>query len=238
MRPYQQPQDDVETLVKDHLGLVRKIAWHVYGRVHSSIEVEDLIQIGYVGLITSAQKYSPQEGASFAGYASMRIRGAMVDHLRKSSNLCRTTILMRKRFQKAEETLTAKLGRLPYNDEMSEHMQLDMPELLEWQHAFAANVHDSLDDVYDDFSIIFADGKDSPEEQLSDKDLRNMLREALTTLPEKEALVIQLFYVEELNVYEIAEVLEVTSGRVSQIKKSAVRRLREAIEERQAQEMF
>ena len=65
-----------------------------------------------------------------------------------------------------------------------------------------------------------------------------MLREALTTLPEKEALVIQLFYVEELNVYEIAEVLEVTSGRVSQIKKSAVRRLREAIEERQAQEMF
>lgn len=65
-----------------------------------------------------------------------------------------------------------------------------------------------------------------------------MLRDALTTLPEKEALVIQLFYVEELNVYEIAEVLEVTSGRVSQIKKSAVRRLREAIEERQAQEMF
>ena len=61
MRPYQQPQDDVETLVKDHLGLVRKIAWHVYGRVHSSIEVEDLIQIGYVGLITSAKNTHPKK---------------------------------------------------------------------------------------------------------------------------------------------------------------------------------
>ena len=234
---YTDAQFEPETLISSHMDLVKRIAWHLHGRVHSAIEIDDLLQIGYVGLITAAQKYSKQEGVAFASYASLRIRGAMVDHLRKSSNLCRTTIQMRKRFTASEEKLTRKLNRTPHHDEIAADMNITIEELTEWQHAFAANVHDSLEGVYDDFSVLFATPGDSPEESLSDKDMRNILKEALTTLPEREALVIQLFYVEELSVFEIAEILEVSSGRVSQIKKSAVTRLRNFIQENFEQDM-
>jgi predicted XRE-type DNA-binding protein len=99
--------------------------------------------------------------------------------------------------------------------------------MMEWEKAFQANNHQSLDSVYDEFSIWFVSDEDNPEEVMNDIELRASLKEALKALPEREALLIQLYYVEELNVYEIAEVLEITTGRVSQIKKSAVRRLRE-----------
>ena len=87
-----------------------------------------------------------------------------------------------------------------------------------------------MDSVYDEFSIWFASNDQSPEDELSETELRENLVEALKTLPEREAMLVQLYYVEELNVYEIAEVLEITTGRVSQIKKSAISRLREFIQ--------
>ena len=85
----------------------------MHGRVRASIEIEDLMQIGYFGLVTAAQKYSPKEGATFASYAVLRIRGAIVDHLRKSSDLCRTTIQMQQKQKKAVEALTVQLQREP-----------------------------------------------------------------------------------------------------------------------------
>jgi RNA polymerase sigma factor for flagellar operon FliA len=106
--------------------------------------------------------------------------------------------------------------------------------MLEWQQAFQANVHQSLDTVYDEFSVWFESSENTPEENINEEELRRLLKDALRTLPEREALVIQLYYVEELNVYEIAEVLEVTTGRVSQIKKSAVSSLRHFLGEQEA----
>jgi RNA polymerase sigma factor for flagellar operon FliA len=92
-------------------------------------------------------------------------------------------------------------------------------------------VHQSLDSVYDDFSVWFVSPENTPEDNINDNQLRDILKSALKTLPEREAMVIQLYYVEELNVYEIAEVLEVTTGRVSQIKKAAIGRLRTQIQQ-------
>ncbi len=226
---YPEQAPDVEELVTSHLDLVRRIAWKLYGRVSNAIEIEDLIQIGYFGLITAAQKYTPQEGAAFASYASMRIRGAMVDYLRKNSNLCRTTIRMRQKATAIEEDFVRNHHRPPRDDEMAAAMNIPVQEWLEWQNAFAANTHDSLDNVYNDYSIWFASPIDTPEDAVSDTDLKKLLRNALETLPEREALVIQLFYVEELNIYEIAEILEVTTGRVSQIKKAGISRIRDHI---------
>ena len=97
---YPEQEPNVEALIVDNMNLVKKIAWHMHGRVRSAIEIEDLMQIGYFGLVTAAQKYSPKEGATFASYAVLRIRGAIVDHLRKSSNLCRTTIQMQQKQKK------------------------------------------------------------------------------------------------------------------------------------------
>ncbi|MEL0293141.1 MAG: FliA/WhiG family RNA polymerase sigma factor, partial [Alphaproteobacteria bacterium] len=215
---YLEQKPDVEELITGHMELVRRIAWQMHGRVHASVEVEDLVQIGYYGLVLAAQNYTVQEGASFASYASLRIRGSIVDHLRKNSNLCRTTIQMQQRAKKVEHQLQMQLGRSPTSEEVAEKLGITDEEMMDWEQAFQANVHQSLDSVYDDFSIWFVSPENTPEENMSDGQLREILKTALRTLPEREALVIQLYYVEELNVYEIAEVLEVTTGRVSQIK--------------------
>lgn len=226
---YPEQQPNVESLIVDNMNLVKKIAWHMHGRVRSAMEIEDLMQIGYYGLVTAAQKYSPQEGATFASYAVLRIRGAIVDHLRKSSNLCRTTIQMQQKQKKAVESLLGSLQREPLPSEIAEKMGLELNEYREWEKAFNANVHQSLDEVYDEYSMWFVSKDNTPEENLDKSQLKSILTKALKELPEKEAMVIQLYYVEELNVYEIAEVMEITTGRVSQIKKSAVSLLRSYI---------
>ena len=226
---YPEQQPNVESLIVDNMNLVKKIAWHMHGRVRSAMEIEDLMQIGYYGLVTAAQKYSPKEGATFASYAVLRIRGAIVDHLRKSSNLCRTTIQMQQKQKKAVESLLGSLQREPLPSEIAEKMGLELNEYREWEKAFNANVHQSLDEVYDEYSMWFVSKDNTPEENLDRSQLKSILTEALKGLPEKEAMVIQLYYVEELNVYEIAKVMEITTGRVSQIKKSAVSLLRSHI---------
>ena len=231
---YLEQKPDVEELITSHMELVRQIAWHMRGSVHASAEIEDLIQIGYYGLVTAAQNYTLREGATFASYAGIRIRGAIVDFLRKNSNLCRTTIEMQKKANVAERELQSRHGRRPTTAEMAEHMDISEPEMLGWEQAFQANVHQSLDSVYDEFSIWFVSPENTPEDNVNEEELHAQLKDALRTLPEREALVIQLYYVEELNVYEIAEILEVTTGRVSQIKKAAVTRLREFLRNRES----
>ena len=119
--------------------------------------------------------------------------------------------------------------RKPTSTEISRKLGMSEAELDEWERAFQANAHESLDNVYDQFSIWYASSDDSPEDLMDQQELQALLKDALRKLPEKEALVIQLYYVEELNVFEIAEVLEVSTGRVSQIKKSAVANLRRMI---------
>ena len=230
---YPEQIPDVEGLISGHMDLVRKIAWHMHGRVGSAIEIDDLIQIGYFGLVTAAQKYSVKEGASFASYAVLRIRGAIVDHLRKSSNLCRTTIQMQQKTKMVEASLLKKLHRSPSRQEISDELGIKIDEFDEWERAFAANVHTSLDAAYDEFSMWFVSKDSGPEQKLNEADLRKSLRMSLDDLSQKEALVIQLYYVEELNVYEIAEVLDVTTGRVSQIKKSAISKLRKSMDQRE-----
>ena len=226
---YPEQQPNVERLIIDNMNLVRKIAWHMHGRVRAAIEIEDLMQIGYYGLVTAAQKYSPKEGATFVSYAVLRIRGAIVDHLRKSSNLCRTTIQMQQKAKKVEEELRSSLQRNPTPAEMAEKMGIELNEYREWEKAFNANINQSLDEVYDEYSMWFVSKENTPEENLDRTQLKTILTNGLKDLPEKEAMVIQLYYVEELNVYEIAEVMEITTGRVSQIKKSAISLLRDHI---------
>ena len=229
IKAYSESTKDINSLIEKNMGLVRKIAWHMHGRVKSAVDIEDLIQIGMYGLVTAAQNYVVKEGVSFSSYASIRIRGEIVDHLRRNSNLCRTTIQMQQKYKSSVEMLSKQLQREPNNDEIAVEMGLKTAELHNWEQAFAANTHQSLDTVYDEFSIWFATKEQNPEEELTDTELRENLVEALKTLPEREALLIQLYYVEELNVYEIAEVLDITTGRVSQIKKNAISRLREYI---------
>ena len=121
---------NVEDLIKCNYQLVKKIAWHLHGRVQSIIDIEDLIQIGMIGLISAARNYTPIKDASFSSYASLRIRGEIVDYLRKNSSLCRATIKMKKLAENASENLNKKLGREPDSLEIAEEMNISHEKYL------------------------------------------------------------------------------------------------------------
>lgn len=218
-----------EKLVKSHMDLVRKIAWHLHGRVGRMAEIEDMLQVGYMGLVDAAQRYTPRQGATFAAYAAIRIRGSIIDFLRASSSLCRATIVMQQKMRATVLKLEQQLMRAPEKTEIAKEMGITVGELEDWETQFGASQIKSLDEVYTDHSMLFSDSGRSVEDKMQHEEMRKMLRRALGELPEREAMVLQLYFVEELNVYEIAEILGVTTGRVSQIKKAAVGRLREAI---------
>ena len=223
-------QTSINDLIQENLNLVKKIAWQLHGRVQNIVEIEDLIQQGMEGLIHAAQKYSPREGVNFAQYAQLRIRGSIIDYLRKNSNLCRSTIKKKQEFERARQSLNKQLNREATERELIEFLEISDDEFNYWKQAFEANVIQSLDTAYNEYSIIFASKDDNPESSLQNKELKTQIFEALSVLNQREAMVAQLYYVEELNIYEIAEVMEISTGRISQIKKSIIQKLRNEID--------
>ena len=222
--------ENKETLIKGCVNLVKKIAWHYHGRVKNIIEIDDLIQIGMLGLVSAANNFIEKPGITFSSYARIRIKGEIVDFLRKNSNLCRTTIVNKQKYEKSFEKLQKNLNRDPHDHELIKELDIEINELHKWKEAFAANKLENLDAVYDEFSIWFLSKENDPEEKFNELELRDALLKALKKLEKVEALVIQLYYVEELNVYEIAKILDLTNGRISQIKSFAIKKLRNEIE--------
>lgn len=230
-KSYAEQAPSPEKLVKDHMHLVKRLAWHFLGRVGRFVELEDLMQAGYLGLVDASQRYSVREGVSFSAYAAIRVRGSIVDLLRRNSNLCRKTIAMQQEVKRAIQALEGELGRTPEAEEVAAKLEMPIEEYEEWQARFQANRVQSLDEVYSDQSMIFEDRNQNSEDLTHQSQLKQLLRNALEKLPEREALLLHLYYVEELNVYEVAAILGVTTGRVSQIKKAAIMRLRGLIGE-------
>lgn len=216
---------DPARLARAHMPLVRKIAWHVHGRVSSAIDIEDLVQIGMVALVEAANGYEDR-GHAFATYASMRVRGAMIDQLRRHATLCRSAMARRRDLAKAAAELENKLGRSPTEAEMAEALGLDAAAYREHADSAVAVRQESLDELYSDQSMWFADVEDRIDVTLEREELRTVLAERITELPEREALVLQLYFVEEMNLEEIGLTLGVGAARICQIKKSALDRLR------------
>ena len=219
-----------DELIKSNMTLVKKIAYFYAGRVQKAAEVEDLIQIGMMGLVEAAHKYSPREGVTFPVYARLRIKGSIVDYLRKSSNLCRRTIKNKQNYDRAYDLLRRNLGRVPTHDEVSKDLDIPTLELHSWEKEFAANQHQSMEEATEIYGDFLISTDPTIEEKLISGELKEHLRDALKVLNSKQVLVVQLYYVEELNVYEIAEVLSISTGRVSQIKSAALSLLREKVE--------
>ncbi|MET0268926.1 MAG: FliA/WhiG family RNA polymerase sigma factor [Sphingomonas sp.] len=214
-----------EALARAHLPLVRKIAWHVHARMSSAIEVEDLIGMGMVALIEAANQYEDR-GSAFATYASMRIRGAMIDGLRRNATMCRGAMVRRKEMTRARAALEAKLGRAASDGELAAAMGLEPAAFRELADSSEAARQESLDEVYSDHSMWFADVAERADDALSRGRLQKMLAAKIGGLPEREAMVLQLYFVEELNLEEIGRTLGVSNARVCQIKKAALDRLR------------
>ena len=223
-------RQDPAALARQHMPLVRKIAWHVHGRVSSAIEVEDLVQIGMVALVEAANGYEDR-GHAFSTYASMRIRGAMIDHLRRHATICRSAMAKRKAMNEASAKFEARWGRSPSEAELARAMGIDPAEFREMADS-AINVRqESLDEVYSDQSIWFADVEERVDQTMEREELAAAMAEHISELPEREALVLQLYFVEEMNLDEIGQTLGVGAARVCQIKKSALDRLRKSLAE-------
>ena len=221
-KPQRQTQ---ASLVSAHMPLVRKIAWHVHGRVSNAIDIEDLVQIGMVALVEAANGYEDR-GHAFSTYAGMRVRGAMIDHLRRHATQARSGMAKRKEIAKVRAEIEAKLGRAASEAEMAQAMGLDATSFREMADAAESVRHESLDEVYSDQSMWFADLEEGADEQLDRGRLGEALAEHIAQLPEREAMVLQLYFVEELNLEEIGQVLDIGAARVCQIKKSALDKLR------------
>lgn len=224
--PVRPAKTDPDRLVATHLGLVKKIAWHVHGRVSSAIDVEDLVQIGMVALIEAARAFEDRGQAAFATYATVRVRGAMIDQLRKGATLVRSAMRRRREWGQVRSSLEGLLGRPPTDEEMAEKLGLPVAEYRAGVAAMQAAQVENIDDVYSDHNDWFADDGPDAHDNLERERMQAAIAAAVALLPEREAMVLQLYFVEELNLEEIGQVLGVGAARVCQIKKAALTKLR------------
>ena len=221
--------DDAER-VRRFLPMVRRLAWHVHGSGRQGIEVDDLMQAGLVALTECAQRHEGPGEDGFAAYAKMRVRGAMVDLIRRSLPLSRGAADRRRRLREKERELTGRLGRNPSTVELAEALGISEGELADLRTSSEPLRFDSIEEVYSDHDAAFADNQPDSFDLLCDEQLRGQVIEAITALPERLKLVIQLYFVEELNLSEIAEVLSVSIPRVHQLKAQALKQLRKTLE--------
>ena len=223
------PRRERDALVRQHLPLVRRIAWHVHGSMSTIVEVEDLVQVGLVALVEAAGAFEDRGAVTFKQYAATRLRGAMIDELRRQATTTRGAMRRRRPDADAVRTLTQHRGRPPEDHMLATHLGVT-PERLRAEYQSAEAVRfDSIDEVYADDLPWFADDGPDAFEQLADGQTRERLTAAIAALPEREAQVIQLYYVEELNLEEIGQVFGIGAARVCQIKAAAHARLKKAM---------
>ncbi|MEI5685609.1 sigma-70 family RNA polymerase sigma factor [Sphingomonas kyungheensis] len=222
------PGGDPEAMIRQYLPLVRRIAWHVHGSMSTIVEVEDLVQIGLVALVEAVGQ-AAEQGAQFRAYLQTRLRGAMIDELRRQATSTRGAMRRRRQYHAAIATLTAQTGRPPEEAAVARELGVSVEKLRADYVTAEAVRFEAIDDIYSDDLPWFADDTPDAFEQLAESDLRDTLIAAIGALPEREALVVQLFYVEELNLEEIGRVLGVGAARVCQIKAAAHGRLKKAL---------
>jgi RNA polymerase sigma factor FliA len=215
--------------IRRFLPMVRRLAWHVHGSGRAGIEIEDLVQAGLVALTECAQKHSGPTEDGFAAYAKLRVRGAMVDLVRRSTPLSRAASDRRRLLAGAAQALTTTLGRVPTEDELAEAMGMTTAALGELRASSEPMRFEPIDDTYSDSDMAFADDRPDSFEILADEQSRAAVVAAISGLPERLQMVIQLYFVEELNLAEIAEVLSVSVPRVHQLKAQALDKLRAAL---------
>lgn len=221
---------DIGDRIRRFLPMVRRIAWHVHGTGRPGIEIEDLIQSGLVALTECAQKHAGPGEDGFAAYAKMRVRGAMVDLIRRTIPLSRGAADRRKQLREKEEQLRVRLGRQPSPSELAVAMGIDENELASLRSSSEPLRFESMDEVYSDSDMAFADERPDSLTLLQDEELRGSVIAAITALPERLQMIVQLYFVEELNLSEIASVLSVSIPRVHQLKAQALTQLRKELE--------
>lgn len=220
---------NVDLLVSEHASLVKRIAYHLLSRLPPSVQVDDLIQAGMLGLLEAVRHYDQGQGASFETYAGIRIRGAMLDELRRYDWTPRSVHRKAREVAEAMRAIEAKTGRDARDAEVAEYLQISLSEYhLILQDALSCRIF-SIEEMMEGGDSVFdecADSSASPIERLTRAGFTEALADAISSLPERERLVISLYYEEGLNLREIGGVLGVSESRVCQIQSQAMLRLR------------
>ena len=229
-------EKEVETRVRELAPLVKRIAHHMMAALPPSVEIDDVIQSGMMGLLDAARRYQTSEGAQFETYAVQRIRGAMLDGLRQCDWLPRGVRLSLREVEKMISRLEQQNGRSPTEAELAKAMNMSLAEyqrLLQDARGYQiVSYEDFSADEDDSFLDRYAiDHESDPLNVLEERGLREALVEGIDELPEREKLVMGLYYEQELNLREIGEVLGVSESRVCQIHTQAIARLRVKLRE-------
>lgn len=215
--------------IRRFLPMVKRLAWHVHGSGRPGIELEDLIQAGLVALTECAQRHSGPGEDGFAAYAKMRVRGAMVDLIRRQVPLSRGASERRRLLREKETELRGELERDPHPHELAAAMGMAEDDLASLRAAAEPLRFESMDEVYSDGSMAFADPAPGSLDLLADEEMREAVAQAIAALPERLQMVVQLYFVEEMNLSEIAGVLSVSIPRVHQLKAQAIAQLQKAL---------
>ncbi len=215
-------------IVAKHAPLVKRIAYHLVSRLPPSVLPDDLIQAGMIGLLEASRKYDASQGASFETYAGIRIRGAMLDEMRRSDWAPRSVHKKARIVAEAVRVIENETGRDARDHEVAERLEISLGEyhvMLQAASGYRVMSFEDIGPGDDTYSESFMDGTGTPLEGLQKDDFKKHLADAVSGLPERERLVMALYYNEELNLREIGEVLGVSESRVCQIHSQAVIRL-------------
>jgi len=220
---------DKGALLEQHTVLVKRIAYHLLARLPASVIVDDLIQSGMIGLLEAANNFDNTKGASFETFAGIRIRGAMLDEIRRGDWTPRSVHKNSRMVSEAIKNLESELGRDVTDIEVAEKLDLSVNEYHHILNEVSSGKIIGIEDlgINEDAIQNLADkNSNDPYQDIEQIIFKKALSECITTLPEREALVLSLYYDEELNLREIGQVLDVSESRVSQIHSQALHRLK------------
>jgi RNA polymerase sigma factor FliA len=218
-----------DELIRDHAVLVKKIAHHLIARLPASVQVDDLIQAGMIGLLEASRKYQASKGASFETYAGIRIRGSMMDEVRKGDWVPRSVHRNGRRISEAIKLIEDREGRDAQDDEVAAELGMTLDEYFSCLKDSISGKLFSYEELSEQGEVSgdeYLEQAASPAQDVQNDSFRRSLASEIDRLPEREKMVLSLYYEEELNLKEIGLVLSVSESRVSQIHSQAAMRLK------------
>jgi RNA polymerase sigma factor FliA len=228
-----QEVDDRERIIEEFLPIIKHLAYKVSRGFDDDGITEDLISSGVLGLLEAMEKFDPSRGIKLNTFAYLRIRGAMIDELRKRDWFPRSARTKAKKLEEVIRKLEARLGRYPREEEVAEELKVDLDDYLIMLKDFGSLSILSIEDISEVSGMdregiiryVMEEGA-SPEQRAEMKEMETLLGHEIDRLPEKQKLVLSMYYYEDMNMKEIAEVMGITEARISQIHSQAVLSLR------------